>query len=372
MFIEAGGNPLHILQSLGQSVWLEGIHRGIVMGPQLSHLINRDRIAGVDSNPIRLAAAYTGDSAYRESIAELRAAGVAGRQIYERLGVDDVRRIADRLRRVYNNSGGRDGYASLELSPALAYDADGTESEARRLWGVIDKPNIMINVPATDAGVVAIRRVVAAGVNVNATLIFGARRYREVTDAYASGLEDRAAAGRSLEGIASVASVFVSCIDTVVDKQLEAIRQPAKAARAQNLRGRAAVAVARFVYQRYKSAILSARWQALAARHAQTQRLRWVHTHTENPHYSDVKYVNDLVGRDTVTTLSVNTLDAYRDHGLTAPTLEQNLLDVCAQFAELEELGIDLDRVSAQLERESVDAIVGSVNAALARLHSAV
>jgi transaldolase len=371
MGIDVGGNRLYDLQRLGQSVWLECNHPRTLVGSPLAHLI-RDGIAGIDTNAVGLATAYAEERAYRDLVIELRVAGAAACEIYERLSIDELRHAADQLRRVYNNTGGRDGHVNIELSPILAHDADATESEARRLWSLIDKPNIMIKVPATGAGLVAMRRLVAAGLNVNATFIFGARRYREVIEAYLTGLEDRIAKRLPLDRIASLASIYVNHIDTAVDRELDAVQRPwFQAEHAKALRGRAAVAVAQFVYQRYKSAIASPRWQPLAAYHAQTQRLLWVRTDTNNTNDSDLKYVSALVGHDTVTALSPNTLDAYLDHGAAAPTLERNLLEVLALFGELETLGIDLDRVSTQLERESIGAIVASVNTALTRLASA-
>jgi len=371
MRIEVGGNHLYDLQRIGQSAWLDCNHPRTLSGSQFVQLI-RDGISGIDCNPVGFATAYAEDPAYREPVAELRAAGATTRQIYERLSIEDIRCAVDRLRRAYDSTNGRDGYASVDLSPALADDADGTESEAWRLWRAIDRPNVMIKVPATDAGLLAVRSLIAAGMNVNATLIFGAHRYRGVTEAYLLGLEDRLANGLPLERIASVANVFVSGIDTKVDRELDAIQQPAKADRANRLRGRAAIAVAQFVYQRYKSVIASPRWQPLAAHHAQTQRLLWARTDIKNAHHSDLKYVNTLIGRDTVTAMSLNTLDAYLDHGAAAPTLERNLQEVLEVFGELEALGIELDRVSTQLERESIGAIAAGVDTALTRLASAV
>ncbi len=370
MRIEVGGNHLYDLQRIGQSAWLDCNHPRTLAGSQFARLI-RDGISGIDSNPVGLATAYAEELAYREPVAELRAAGATTRQIYERLSIKDIRGAVDRLRRVYDSTNGRDGYASVDLSPAMAEDAEGTESEARRLLSVIDRPNVMIKVPATDAGLIAMRRLIAAGLNVNATLICGARRYREVTEAYLCGLEDRVAKGLPLERIASVASVFVSRIDSEVDRLLDSIQQPARAARAKGLRGRAAIAVAQFVYQQYKSVIASPRWQRLAARHAQTQRLLWAGTEITNSHPGDVKYVNRLIGRDTVTAMTLSTLDAYLDHGAAAPTLERNLQEVLGLFGDLEALGIELDRLSTHLERESIGGIAAGVDTALTRLASA-
>ena len=376
MQIDVGGSRVHDLQSLGQRVWLDGIYRGMLNpthrrlfgGSQFSHLISSDGICGVGFKLADRAAAYSEDSVYREAVAKLLTAGATAGPICERLGIEDIGRTADQLRRVYEQTDGHDGYASVALSPDFVHDADGTETEARRLWNLIDAPNLMIKVPATDAGLLAIRRLIGAGLNVDASSIFGARRYQQVIDAFLSGLEDRLAAGRPIDRIASVASIFISRIDSMVDSELDAIQPPAKAVRAMRLRGRAAIAVARFAYQKYKSVTASPRWQYLAANHAQPQRLRWACTHTDDARAGDVEYVNALVGRDTITTMSLNTLDAYRDHGSVAPTLERNLLDVCDVFAELAELGVDLDRVSVDLERDGINARATGINIALARL----
>jgi transaldolase len=370
MHIDVGASRIYDLREFGQSVWLDCNHPRGLSRPAFSHLL-RDGISGVDPNPVGLATAYAEDLNYRESVAGLSAAGATTRQIYERLSIADLRGAADGLRRVHRNTGGRDGYVSVDLPPGLADDADGTESEAARLWSVVDRPNIMIKVPATDAGLLATRRLIATGINVNATLIFGAHRYREVIDAYMTGLEQRVAEGLPVESVASVASVFVRRIDSAVNRELDAVQQPAKAARAKLLRDRAALAVAQFIYQRYKSVIGSPRWQSLAAHRAKTQRLLWAGTDADDIDDGDLKYVNNLIGRDTVAAMSVNTLGAYLDHGATAPTLERNLMEVLALFGELEALGIDLEGVSARLERESIGAISTSVDTALTRLVSA-
>jgi transaldolase len=370
MHLVMGGSRLDDLKKFGQSAWLDCIHHRTRVGSPLAHLI-RDGISGIDTNAAGIASAYAnGWLAYRDLVAELRAAGAAPYQICERLSIEELRRAADQLRRVYNNTCGRDGYVNIELSPTLAHDAGGTESEAMRLWSKIDRPNTMIKVPATDAGLAAMRRLIAAGLNVNATLIFGAHRYREVAEAYLSGLEDRVAARLPLERVASVASISVSRIDMAVDRDLDLIQQPPQMVRARRLRGRAGVAVAQFVYQRYKSVIASPRWRLLATYHAQTQRLLWASADINNAFYSDLKYVNELIGRDTVTAMSLNTLGAYLEHGTAAPTLERNLLEVLVLFGELEALRIDLDRVSAELEREMLGAVTGRVNTAMTLLDS--
>jgi transaldolase len=362
MDIRIGENRLLDLQSLGQSIWLDEFHRGMLGGSQFARWVNRAGISGVTSNPTILAKAFAEDAAYREPIATLRAAGATGHEIYDRLSIEDADDAADRLRHVYDCTEGRDGYVSIQVSPALANDADATVSEALRLWNTIGKPNVMIKVPATDDGVLAIRRLIADGVNINATLIFGTRRYQEVAEAYLSGLEDRVSKNLPLRRVASVAGLFLSRIDTLVDKQLDAIQSPAQAARAQRLRGRTAVTIARVAYREYKGLIASHRWRALAACEAQTQRLLWANTCTKDARYPDVKYVNELIGRDTISTMTVKTLNAYRDHGAAASTLERDPLDAVTVLAEIPVLSIDLERVGRQLEREGIAASAASMN----------
>jgi transaldolase len=368
--MDMGGNRLLDLQSLGQSIWLDEFHRGMLGGSRFARWVNRDGISGVTSSPAILAKAFAEDAAYREGIAALRAAGATGRQIYDRLRIEDAVHAADLLRHVYDCTEGRDGYVSIQVSPDLADDADATVSEALGLWNTICKPNVMIKVPATDNGVLAIRRLIAEGVNINATLIFGTRRYREVAEAYLSGLEDRASENLPLQRVASVAGLLLSRIDTWVDKQLDAIQSPAQTARAQRLRGRTAVTIARVAYREYKGLIASHRWRALAACEARPQRLLWANTCTQDARYPDVKYVNEVIGRDTVGTMTVNTLNAYRDRGAAAPTLERDPLDAAALLAEIPLLGIDLDRVGRQLECDGIAASAASVNDIVTQLAS--
>jgi transaldolase len=325
MAIRFGGSPLIDLQSLGQSVWLDGFHRGLLDRLQFARLVDRDGISGFTSSP---------------AIA----------------GIEDVEDAADRMRHVYEATGGRDGYVSIDVSPELANDADATVSEAQRLWNAIDKPNVMIKVPATDSGVRAIQRLIAAGININSTSIFGTRRYRDVAEAYISGLENRVCENLPVQSVASVAGFSLSHIDTLVDQQLEAVNSPALAARARRLRGRAAVSIARVAYQEYKGLTASPRWRALAASRAQTQRLLWASTGTKDARSPHVSYVNELIGRNTVVAMTINTLNAYRDHGAAAPTLERDLLDAATVLAEILALGIDLERVGKRLQSDALQA----------------
>jgi transaldolase len=333
-----GGSRLFDLQTLGQSVWLECDQPRMLARSKLTYLI-RAGISGLDTNPDRQAAAFADDAAYDEQ-----------------RRIEDARHMADCLLRVYDSSGWRDGYSNIDVSPAIADDAAGIEAEARRLWADINRPNVMIKVPATDAGLLAMRRCIAAGLNINATEIFGARRYAAVHEAYLLGLQDRRAAGLPLESVASVASVMVGRIDTAVDNQLEAIEKPAKALIAKRLRGRAALAIAQYVYQHYKSVLSSPQWLLLATCHAQRQRLLWAGTEVGAAYDGGLRYVHELIGRDTVTAMSLTTVDAYLDHGAAAPTLERNLLQVVALLGELEAMGVDLDRLSTQLQRKRAGA----------------
>lgn len=355
------------LVRLGQSVWLDELRRSL-LGAELARLIANDGVAGITSNPSIFAKAFAEDSAYAERIADLRANGHTGRSIYERLSAEDVRAAAGQLRRVYDHTNARDGYVSIEVPPAYAHDAQSTVTEAQRLRDAIDAPNVMIKVPATDQGLVALRRLIAGGVNVNATLIFGTRRYLQVADAFMAGLEERVADGRPIDRIASVASVFVSRLDTYVDKALDAIQHPAKSVRAQALRGKASLAVARIAYQEFKVLIESPRWRALAARHALPQRLLWASTSTKDTRYSDVKYVDQLIGRDTINTMPLPTLQAFRDHGRAAPVLQERLLEMATVPGELLTLGIDLDQVALQLERDGLKAFAASMDDMVTKL----
>jgi transaldolase len=322
-----GGSRLIDLQSLGQSVWLDGFHRGLLDRSQLGNLVDRDGISG-----------FTG----------------TGQESRDRLRIEDASDAADRLRHVYAATEGREGYVSIDVSLEFAHDADAIVDEARRLRDAIDKPNVMIKIPATDSGVRAIRRLVAEGINTNATLIFGVRCYGEVADAYLSGLEDRLAANLPIQDVASVAGFSLSRIDTLVDERLDAIHPPERAARAQHLRGRTGVNIARVAYQKYKSLIASPRWRALAASQARTQRLLWTSMGSKDMRHSDVSYINELIGRDTVVAMTIDTLNTYREHGAAAPTLERDLLEAASALAEVLALGIDLDRVGMQLQSNAV------------------
>lgn len=358
------GNRLRSLEALGQSLWLDYIERALLANGELERLIHDDGISGVTSNPAIFEKAIAQHAEYDAAITQLARRGFDARKIYDELTVEDVRRAADLLRDVYGTSRRRDGYVSLEVSPNLAYDTVATVAEAKRLWSRVERPNLMIKVPATPAGLPAIRQLIAGGINVNVTLLFGVARYREVAESYFAGLEDRLANGGALDHVASVASFFLSRIDTLVDGLLDRDSR----AQAQGLRGRAAIACARLAYQEYQGLVRSARWQALAANGARPQWLLWASTSTKDPAYNDVKYVEALIGPDTVNSMPPETIAAYRDHGNPALRLEQELDAARALPGQLAALGLTLDAVSDELERQGVQKFIEPYQRLLATL----
>ncbi|BAV33695.1 transaldolase [Sulfuricaulis limicola] len=360
-------NPLLVLKSLGQSVWLDYIERGMLVSGKLTHMIERDGLAGITSNPSIFEKAITGHEDYEADIARLARHARSAMEIYEPIVLADIGHAADLFLPVYEQTRGRDGFVSIEVSPHLASDTDKTVKEAVRLWEKLHRPNIMIKVPGTAQGLPAVRRLIAQGINVNVTLLFGLSRYREVLQAWLSGLEDRAQAGLSLDSVDSVASFFLSRIDVLVDQRLDALAESGDKPAA-SLRGTAAIACARLAYRIYGEMHSSERWQRLAARGAHTQRLLWASTSAKDPAYSPVKYVEPLIGPETVNTLPPETLDAYRRQGDPAARLEQDLPQADVTVARLAQLGIDLEAVARQLEEEGVKKFVAPFDKLLASL----
>jgi transaldolase/glucose-6-phosphate isomerase len=354
------GNPLLELRTFGQSVWLDFIRRGMLSSGELQRLIEEDGLRGVTSNPPIFEKAIAGSHDYDKSIQTLALEGKGVEEIYQALTVEDVQQAADLFRHIYDEAGGEDGFVSLEVSPHLAHDTEGTLAEARRLWTALDRPNVLIKVPATYEGLPAIQQLISEGINVNVTLLFGLPRYREVAEAYIAGLEARAAQGKPVERVASVASFFLSRIDVLVDPMLEekgrAGGPEAKTARA--LHGQVAVASAKAAYQIYRGIFGGERFRKLAGQGARPQRLLWASTSTKNPAYSDVKYVEALIGPKTVNTIPLETLNAYRDHGHPAARLEDSVAEAQKTLVRLSELGIDLDKVTQQLEDEGVQKFI--------------
>jgi transaldolase len=350
-------NPLLKLGAFGQSIWLDYIRRQMIDSGELQKLIDDDGLKGVTSNPAIFQKAIAGSRDYDGAIRTLTRAGASIDAIYQTLTVEDVGRAADLFRPRYDRVAGHDGFVSLEVNPHLAHDTQGSITEARSLWQALDRPNVLIKVPATREGLPAIRQLISEGTNVNVTLLFGLPRYREVAEAYIAGLEARAAQGQPLDRVASVASFFLSRIDVLLDPRLEKLAASGgtQAPGARELIGQVAIASAKVAYTIYQEIFGSARFKKLAGLGARPQRLLWASTSTKNPAYPDVKYVEPLIGPDTVNTLPPETMEAYRDHGDPALRLTE-AVDRAASFIQrLPELGIDLDQATQQLEDEGVE-----------------
>jgi len=349
-------NPLLSIQKFDQSIWLDFIDRHMIMSGRLNKLIDEDGIRGVTSNPKIFMDAISDGEEYQSDIRALAAKNKSTPEIYQALTVDDIRRTADLFRPLYDASDGRHGFVSLEVNPHLARDIEGTLAEARRLWSALDRPNVFIKVPATLEGLTCIRQLISEGININVTLLFGLPRYREVAEAFIAGLEARSMKDHPLARVASVASFFLSRIDVLVDSLLEDLIEAGgeKADLARRLRGQIAIASARQAYQIYKEIFNSRRFRSLAQQGARPQRVLWASTGTKNPDYSDVKYVEALIGPETVNTLPQETMDAYREHGNPAPRLLTELEKAAEMFRRLRELDIDIDEVTRQLEDEGI------------------
>lgn len=348
-------NPLQKIKTLGQSIWLDYIQRSMLENGEISRMIEEDGLAGVTSNPAIFEKAISEHHDYDEAISSLRRQGMSPIEIYETLALDDVGRAADLFRPAFDESNGRDGFVSLEVSPHLAYDTAQTINEAERLWAALNRPNILIKVPATLAGLPAITHLIAAGININVTILFSLQRYQQVVDAFMAGLETRAAQNKPVDHITSVASFFLSRIDVLVDKRLDELAKTDDNQSAGALRGQAAIACARLAYQHYQNWVRDDRWQSLSKHGAQTQRLLWASTGTKDPAYSDIKYIEPLIAKDTINTMPPQTLAAYRDQGQPALRIEQGLEEARSLPEKLHELGIDLEAVGEQLETEGVE-----------------
>ena len=347
-------NPLLHLQAFGQSAWLDFLRRGMLTSGEMQRLMEDCGVQGVTSNPSIFEKAIAGSHDYDDRIHALALEGKTSREIYEDLTLDDVRRTADLFRRVYDQTEGRDGFVSLEVSPDLADDATGTVKEARRLWQLLNRPNVMIKVPGTREGITAIRQLIAEGINVNVTLLFSLSRYRDVCEAYLEGLAARMAKGIPLGRVASVASFFLSRIDTLVDALSDQRRQERDDDKSCHAPGQTAIACATAAYEIYKEIFHGERFSALAAQGARPQRLLWASTSTKNPSESDVKYVEALIGPDTVNTLTLETLNAYRDHGRPAARLEEGIAQARDVLDRLHTSGIDVEKLSDRLEEEGI------------------
>jgi transaldolase len=344
---------LHELSERGQSVWIDSISREWLQNGFLEQLMREDAVVGVTSNPTIFQKALAGGSWYDEQLRQVLAEEEDPKEIFYRLAVKDIQDACDVLRRVWDEGSGKDGYVSMEVDPTLAYDQDGTIEEAVRLNEWIDRPNLFVKIPATEPGLGAIEECIAQGRPINVTLIFSLERYAAVADAYLRGLERLVASGGDPGPVASVASFFVSRVDTEADKRLDAVGAP-------ELKGRLAIANAKLAYARYKEIFSGPRWEALAAKGATTQRCLWASTSTKNPAYRDVMYVEQLIGLETVNTMPIETIEAFQDHGVVADTLEQGLDEARALLDELERVGVDYDDVTDTLEREGVQKFADS------------
>jgi transaldolase len=353
-------SPLMKLKQFGQSIWLDYIERSILEDGTLKRMIAQDGVAGMTSNPAIFEKAIVESPDYRPAIAEMVRRDASREEIYERLAIYDVKRAADLFAPVYQETRCNDGYVSLEVSPLLAHDTQRTIDEARRLWRLLERPNVMIKVPATRAGLPAVRELISDGINVNVTLLFSVDRYDEVAEQYLQGLEKRRARGEPVDHVRSVASFFLSRIDTKVDARLDAIANGngSKAELARRLRGQAAIASAGSAYRRFQAHHGNERWRKLADDGAAPQRLLWASTSTKDPSYSDVKYVEALIGPDTVNTVPLATLTAYRDHGDPAPRLERTAAESGEVLETLRDAGVDLAAIDDALEQEGVRKFV--------------
>ena len=352
---------LHQLSAAGQSVWLDYIDRTMLRNGELARRIRDDALTGMTSNPTIFEKALAEGTAYDEQLAAAPA-GATAWELFELVETDDVRAACDIFAAVYERTRGNDGYVSIEVSPGVADDADATVAEGRRLWQVVDRPNVMIKVPGTAEGAKAVRRLIADGINVNVTLLFSIDAHRRVIEAYQGGLEDRAQAGQPVDRVASVASFFVSRVDSEVEKRLDALAaaSPAERDHFAAFKGKAAVANAKLAYQLFRESFAGARWERLRERGARLQRPLWASTSTKNPSYRDVIYVEELIGPDTVNTIPLATLKAFADHGEVRRTVDMDLDRARADWATLQELGVDMDDVTAKLQEEGVEKFAKS------------
>jgi len=374
--------PLNDLTRAGQAIWLDYLHRKILHDGELARFIAEDDVRGMTSNPSIFEKAIGDGDDYDAGLSAALAGGVAKpMDLYEAVAIEDIRAACDLFRPTFERLGGRDGFVSLEVSPYLARDTEGTVAEAKRLWAAVERPNLMIKVPGTAEGAPAIGRLIADGVNVNVTLLFGRDAYRAVAEAHLAGLEERVAAGQDVAAIQGVASFFVSRIDTAIDKQIDERLKTASGGEAEALkalRGKVAIANAKLAYQDYLQMLQTPRWKALAAAGAHPQRLLWASTGTKDPAYSDVLYVETLIGPDTINTMPPKTLEAFREHGRVAPTLTEDVAGARTILDQAAAQGLDLDEVTARLVDEGValfakafDDLLAAVGEKQARLSRA-
>jgi transaldolase len=349
-----GASRLHRLAEYGQSVWIDFLSRDLIRNGELERRMREDAVVGVTSNPTIFQKAISSGAAYDEQLREVLEVERDPKEIFLRLAIKDVEDALDLLRPVWDGGSGQDGYVSLEVDPNLASDTAGTIEEAQRLHETIDRPNLFVKIPATKAGLPAIEEMIARGRSINVTLIFSLERYAEVAEAFMRGLERLVEAGGDPGRVASVASFFVSRVDTETDRRLDEMGGR------DELKGKLAIANAKLAYQRYKEIFAGNRWEALSSRGATTQRCLWASTSTKNPAYRDVMYVEELIGPKTVNTMPEETIEAFQDHGEVAPTLEQGIDEAERVFEQIRQAGVDYDDVTDTLEREGVQKFADS------------
>ncbi len=349
-------NPLLELESFGQSIWLDYLRRNSLENGEFKKWVDQDGVSGLTSNPSIFEKAIAGSHDYDIAINALAQEGKSIEEIYQALTIEDIQNAADLFRPIYDRLEGGDGFVSLEVSPKLAHDTAGTIAEAHHLWTAVNRPNLFIKVPGTKEGLPAIQQLIGEGININITLLFGLPRYQQVVEAYLAGLETLAASGKALNRVASVASFFLSRIDVLVDPILEKLISEAGSAAkiAANLHGQVAIASAKTAFQIHQRIFSGERYRQLVQKGARKQRLLWASTATKNPEYSDVKYVEALIGNETINTVPVETLNAYRDHGKPQPSMEKEILKAQQALESLQQVGINLDTVTQQLEDEGV------------------
>ena len=368
-------NRLKELHDAGQSIWLDSIDRRMLHDGELDRRIRDDALTGMTSNPTIFQKALASSNAYDEQIVAAEDDGLTSWELFELLETTDVRDACDAFAGVYSSTRGADGYVSIEISPGVSNNAEAAIEEARRLWKTVDRPNVMVKVPGTVEGAVAVRRLIAEGINVNITLLFAIEAHDRVIEAYMAGLEDRVKARQPIDGLASVASFFVSRVDTEIDKRLDAMiakAQPAEKERLQLLKGRAAIANAKLAYRLFRQKFSGPRWEALAKQGARVQRPLWASTSTKNPAYRDVMYVEELIGPDTVDTMPPATIEAFADHGAVEKTVDKKVSAAEGLLKEIEVAGISVREVTEKLLVDGIASFQKSFDELIAGLESKI
>jgi transaldolase len=368
-------NRLQEIHDAGQSIWLDSIDRRMLHDGELDRRVSDDALTGMTSNPTIFQKALASSNAYDDQIIEAEEQGLTSWQLFELLETTDVRDACDHFAAVYSSTRGADGYVSIEVSPGVSHSADATVEEARRLWKTVDRPNVMVKVPGTPEGAIAVRRLIAEGINVNITLLFAIQAHDRVIEAYMAGLEDRIKARQPIDGLASVASFFVSRVDSEIDKRLDALivkATPPEKERLKMLKGRAAIANAKLAYKLFRQKFAGPRWEALAKQSARVQRPLWASTSTKNPEYRDVMYVEDLIGPDTVDTMPPATIEAFRDHGVVDRTVDKKVAAAEGLLKEIEAVGISVKEVTEKLLVDGIASFQKSFDELIAGLEAKI